>query len=173
MEGRLVSDKRRPFRAGDGVDVNGRAMRCVLDEHAGIVFVAPAEVAQPAPVSWLKLFIPATDHGRIEQLKETLRLGGGLTKRAQALLDAEPKPRLTLADVVALPPSGWSIIRDETTLWLDHAGTGAKVQVEVEPSGMYVTGVRHRQMWPTPAQAAKTLRAVAELLEVLAEVSSE
>lgn len=167
--------ERRPFRAGDVVRhiELGEEWLLACDEWADRV------CACGWPPSWnlateVELVTPATDEERLQRLRETAAMGCRTrSAQAQAALDAEPKPRRTLADVVANPPEGWtgtvSMSSGNEEMWFDmRPRSGEVASVCVSP---WWASVEVSFGASNVGRARDLSRAVADLLDVLAEVS--
>jgi hypothetical protein len=169
--------ERRKYRAGDVVRhiELGEEWLLACDEWADRV------CACGWPPSWnqateVELVTPATDEERLATLRATAAMGCSVrSAQAQASLDAEPKPRRTLADVVANPPSGWtastSFASGHEETHFDRRAPGGEVAVVcVSPAWASV----EVSFGTSNLKRARALsRAVADLLDLLAEVSDE
>ncbi len=167
--------ERRKYRAGDVVRhiELGEEWLLACDEWADRV------CACGWPPSWnqateVELVTPATDEERLATLRATAAMGCSVrSAQAQASLDAEPKPRRTLADVVANPPEGWEVQEAQGggvsgTLYRWSRGIGVSLLWEPTDSEPVEVDIYGHE---TVASAAAAVRAVAKLLGVLAEVS--
>lgn len=166
-----MSDRRK-YRAGDVVQhiESGEEWLLACDEWDGRVS------ACGWPESWnrveeVALITPATDEARLERLREGAKGRCSRAAAARRALDAE-KPRRTLADVVANPPEGWTTYQDSNWIYFNVHRYGACVLCLIvsrwEPA--YVLEIRQRTHDRAMTAIAETQRAVADLLDVLAEV---
>ncbi len=179
--------ERPPFRAGDVVRdtaIGGREWIVDLDEAATVdlAVTSPSDDSRRLifgsnTLSRFVMVTAASDEVRLARLRKVVADQPGFrASLAQAILDAEPKPRRTLADVVADPPDGWRVTMVDTyETTLSHNATHSQVSLH---------GPLNRAPWVSSVQAyvpqafkyrARVAghRAVAELLEALAEVSGE
>ena len=96
-----------------------------------------------------------------------------LAERLDLVLDAEPKPRRTLADVVANPPEGWtsstSLASGHEETHFDRRAPGGEVAVISISPGWASVEVSFGTSNISRARALS--REVDDLLDVLAEVS--
>jgi len=167
--------ERRKYRAGDVVRhiELGEEWLLACDEWADRV------CACGWPPSWnqateVELVTPATDEERLATLRATAAMGCSVrSAQAQASLDAEPKPRRTLADVVANPPDGWTVTELPTG---DPAEPLYRFEISREVIVLFEPADRDDPVevlvseCTTLAKAASHVRAVAELLVLLGEV---
>ena len=175
--------ERRPFRAGDVVRHIALDQEWLLacdEEHGRIA-------ACGWPESWnrveeVELVEEASDDVRLGRLRETAAMKGNDSRAAAAqrqlaaegLPDAEPKPRRTLADVVANPPEGWVVYRS-SDITLDFHWRPVEGRASAALAFTHGPRVRGWESWVRPTLTMKDQatahRAVAKLLDVLAEVS--
>lgn len=176
--------ERRPFRAGDVVvqdgDVvvqDGRNWVVDLDEVAtGDLVVTRAFdegrrlVFGQTMARQFKLVSAATDAERLTRLRTVVEDQPGFRRSfAQALLDAEPKPRRTLADVLGSPPNGWEAYSGPSVVKLKSKY--AEVSLNWSGAGLEVFGLLVYGDGLSIDELARSHRAVADLLDLLAEVS--